>query len=110
MTMHPDKSDATPLFIEIRPGMRKALADAVEAFLNLLDQIDDDADLEEDDAPEDDAPCEDVGDNEPSLGSAGSTGLNWSHNQEGWADGSDDDREDDDEREEDHDFEMEDGR
>jgi hypothetical protein len=61
-----DNADVSPLFIEIRPGMRKALADAVEAFLNLLDQIDDDADLEDADPPEDDAPCEDVGDNEPS--------------------------------------------
>ena len=54
-----DNAASAPLFIEIRPGMRKALADAVEAFLNLLDQIDADADLEDADPPEDDAPCED---------------------------------------------------
>jgi hypothetical protein len=69
-----DNAASAPLFIEILPGMRKAFADAVEAFLNLLDQIDADADLEEDNPPEDDAPREDVGDDEPSLGSAGSTG------------------------------------
>ncbi|NUJ78892.1 hypothetical protein HUN39_02370 [Methylocystis sp. FS] len=74
--------------------MRKALADAVEAFLNLLDQIDGDADREADNPPEDDAPCEDVGDDEPSLGSAGSTALSWSYSQIGWAQGADDDRED----------------
>ncbi len=68
-------TDAASLFIEIRPGMRKALADAVEAFLNLWDQIDADADLEEDNPPEDDAPCEDVGDDEPSLGCARSVQL-----------------------------------
>ena len=84
-------TDAASLFIEIRPGMRKALADAVEAFLNLLDQIDADADLEEDDPPEDDAPCEDVGDDEPSLGAPGSVELSPS---DAWAQGADDDRED----------------
>jgi len=83
---------AAALFIEIRPGMRKALADAVEAFLNLLDQIDADADLEEDNPPEDDAPCEDVGDNESSLGSVGSRDA--STPQYLWAQGADDDRED----------------
>ena len=72
MSMDNDNAASAPLFIELRPGMRKALADAVEAFLNLLDQIDADADLEEDNPPEDDAPCEDVGDDEPSLGSVGS--------------------------------------
>lgn len=63
MTIGNDNAASAPLFIEIRPGMRKALADAVEAFLNLLDQIDADADLEEDDAPEDD------GSGESALGS-----------------------------------------
>ncbi len=47
MTFENDHADASPLFLEIRPGMRKALADAVEAFVALLDQIDGDADLEE---------------------------------------------------------------
>ncbi len=56
MTVQNDNADVTPLFLELRPGMRKALADAVEAFLNLLDQIDADADLEEDNPPEDDTP------------------------------------------------------
>ncbi|MCQ4191066.1 helix-turn-helix domain-containing protein [Methylocystis suflitae] len=79
---------------KFRPGMRKALADAVEAFLNLLDQIDADADLEEDNPPEDDAPCEDVGDNEPSLGALGGTALGGYFNQAGWAQGASDDRED----------------
>jgi hypothetical protein len=78
-------------FIEIRPRMRKALADAVEAFLNLLDQIDADDDLEEDDAPEDDTPCEDVGDDEPSLGSTGASEHAY---QPLWARGGTDDRED----------------
>ncbi len=45
-------TDAASLFIEICPGMRRALADAVEAFLNLLDQIDAAADLEDADPPE----------------------------------------------------------
>ncbi len=71
--------------------MRKALADAVEAFLNLLDQIDGDADLEDADAPEDDAPCEDVGDNEPSLGAPEASSF---PPQTYWAEGTDDDRED----------------
>jgi hypothetical protein len=86
-----DNAASAPLFIEVRPGMRKALADAVEAFLNLLDQIDADADLVEDNPPEDDAPCEDVGDNEPSLGAPGTF---YFPDQAHWADGSDDDRED----------------
>ena len=90
-----DNAASAPLFIEIRPGMRKALADAVEAFVALLDQIDADADLEEDDAPEDDAPCEDVGDNEPSLGSLGGVFADAaSFPQSLWAQGADDDRED----------------
>ncbi|MGJ0505237.1 MAG: hypothetical protein ACR65X_16135 [Methylocystis sp.] len=72
--------------------MRKALVDAVDAFLNLLDQIDDDGDLEEDDPPEDDAPCEDVGDNEPSLGSVG--GGSPYFDQTVWARSETDDRED----------------
>ena len=42
-----------------------------------------------------------MGDNEPSLGSAGSTALSWSYSQIGWAQGSDDDRE----RENEHDEE-----
>jgi hypothetical protein len=91
-------TDSAALFIEIRPGMRKALADAVEAFLNLLDQIDADADLEadleEDNPPEDDAPCEDVGDDEPSLGGLGGTALGGYFNHAGWAQGASDDRED----------------
>ena len=45
MSVDNDNTASAPLFIEFRPGMRKALADAVEAFLNLLDQIDGDADL-----------------------------------------------------------------
>ncbi|MGZ9116439.1 MAG: hypothetical protein ACXW3V_05785 [Methylocystis sp.] len=43
--------------------------------MNLLDQIDADADLEEDNPPEDDAPCEDVSDNEPSLGAPGASSF-----------------------------------
>lgn len=39
-------SDA-PLFLELRPGTRKALANAVEAFIELLNQFDGDADLED---------------------------------------------------------------
>ncbi len=89
---------AAPLFIELRPGMRKALADAVDAFLNLLDQIDADADLEDADAPEDDAPCEDVGDDEPSLGAPGASSF---PPQTLWALGAaDDDREVEDEHDE----------
>lgn len=86
-----DNADSAPLFIEIRPGMRKALADAVEAFLNLLDQIDADVDLEDADPPEDDTPCEDVGDNEPSLGAPGTF---YFPDQAHWSRGDDDDRED----------------
>ncbi|MGZ9102436.1 MAG: hypothetical protein ACXW3Y_05920 [Rhodoplanes sp.] len=51
-------ADVMPLLIEIRPGVRMALAYAVEAFLNLLAQIDADAELEGDNPSEDDAPCE----------------------------------------------------
>jgi hypothetical protein len=53
----------------------KRIAMAVDALVALLAQIDGDADRGEDNPPEDDAPAEDVGDNEPSLGSAGSTAL-----------------------------------
>jgi hypothetical protein len=78
--------------------MRKALADAVEAFVALLDQIDADADLEEDNPPEDDAPCEDVGDDEPSLGAPGASSF---PPQTLWALGAaDDDREVEDEHDE----------
>ena len=93
MSIANDNAAAAPLFIEIRPGMRKALADAVEAFLNLLDQIDADADLEDDDPPEDDAPCEDVGDDEPSLWSVRSLARSTFRTRH-WAEGADDDRED----------------
>jgi hypothetical protein len=64
----------------------------VEAFLNLLDQIDADSDLEEDNPPEDDAHCEDVGDDEPGLGSIGSRDTGGP--QHLWSQGADDDRED----------------
>ncbi len=74
-----DNADVAPLFGEFRPGMRKRVSAAVDALLALLlDQIDGDPDFEQDNPLEDDAPCEDVGDNEPSLGSAGSTALSWS--------------------------------
>jgi hypothetical protein len=91
MSVQNDNAASAPLFIELRPGMRKALADAVEAFVALLDQIDADADLEEDDGPEDDAPCEDVGDDEPSLGA---TGTFFFPDQRHWAQGTYDDRDD----------------
>ncbi len=97
MSIGNDNADAASLFIEIRPGMRKALADAVEAFLNLLDQIDADANLEEDNPSEDDAPCEEVGDNEPSLGTPGESSF---PPQTHWAQGADDDREVEDEHDE----------
>jgi hypothetical protein len=79
MTSENDNIDLLPLFIEFRPGFRKRISAAVEALVDLLDQIDDDGDREEDDAPEDDAPCEDVGDDEPSLGAT--TAMNQAH---GW--------------------------
>jgi hypothetical protein len=78
----------------------KRIAEAVEALVALLDQIDGDADLEEDNPPEDEAPAEDVGDNEPSLGSTGGTALSWSYSLIGWAQGADDDREVEDEHDE----------
>ena len=84
MSIANNNAASAPLFIELRPGTRKALADAVEAFVALLDQIDADADLEEDNPPEDDAPCEDVGDNEPSLGAPGTF---YFPDQAHWADG-----------------------
>jgi hypothetical protein len=93
-----DNADVSPLFLEFRPGIRKRIAAAVDALVALLDQIDGDADLEEDNPPEDDAPAEDVGDNEPSLGSAGSRDA--STPQYLWAQGADDDREVEDELDE----------
>lgn len=66
-----DNAASAPLFVEVRPGMRKRIAAAVDALVALLDHIDGDADLEEDNPPEDDAPAEDVGDEEPSLGWTG---------------------------------------
>lgn len=90
-----DNAASAPLFIKLRPGMRKALADAVEAFVALLDQIDADADLEEDNPPEDDAPREEVGDDEPSLGSLGGGFVGAAtFPQSLWSHGSEDDRED----------------
>jgi len=91
MTITHDRAGGAPLFIELRPGMRKALADAVEAFLNLLDQFDADADIEDGDPLEDDAPYEDVGDDEPSLGAPGAA---FHPNQSHWSQGAGDDCED----------------
>lgn len=62
MTIAHDRAAGAPLFVEYRPGMRRRIAAAVDALIELLDQIDGDADLEEDDPLEDDAPCERVGD------------------------------------------------
>jgi hypothetical protein len=93
-----DNADVSPLFLEFRPGIRKRIAAAVDALVALLDQIDGDADLEEDNPPEDDAPTEDVGDNEPSLGSVASRDA--STPQYLWAQGADDDREREDEHDE----------
>jgi hypothetical protein len=93
-----DNADVSPLFLESRPGMRKRIAAAVDALVALLDQIDGDADLEEDNPPEDDAPAEDVGDEEPSLGSVASRDA--STPQYLWAQGADDDREREDEHDE----------
>jgi hypothetical protein len=93
-----DNAEVSPLFLEFRPGMRKRIAAAVDALVALLDQIDGDADLEEDNPPEDDAPTEDVGDNEPSLGSVASRDA--STPQYLWAQGADDDREREDEHDE----------
>ncbi len=86
MTVDNDNMDLLPLFIEFRPGFRKRISAAVEALVDLLDQIDDDADREEDDAPEDDAPCEDVGDNEPTLGAtmAVNQAHAWRANADAW--------------------------
>jgi hypothetical protein len=40
--------------VEFTPQMRVLIADAIEALILLLDEIDDDADLEDDDISEDD--------------------------------------------------------
>jgi hypothetical protein len=91
MSFDNDNADAIPRPLEFRPGMRRRVAAAVDALVALLDQIDDDADLEEDNPPEDDAPCEDVGDDEPSLGAPGTF---YFPDQAHWAEGASDDRED----------------
>jgi hypothetical protein len=95
-----DAADLSPLFVEFRPGMRKRIAAAVDALVALLDQMDGDADFECGDPLEDDSPAEESGDDEPNLGSAGSTALSWSYSQIGWAQGTDDDREVEDEHDE----------
>ncbi len=84
-------SAGAPLFVEYRPGMRRRIAAAVEALLDLMDQIDGDADFEDDDPLEDDAPAEDIGDNEPSLGAPGAAFF---PSQSHWSQGKLDDRED----------------
>ena len=48
--------------VRFTPSMRRLIADAIEAMIILLDEIDGDADLEDDD------PAEENGDAEPSLG------------------------------------------
>jgi hypothetical protein len=57
-----------PQVITFTPSMRRLLADAIEALLPLLDEIDGDADLEDDD------PADANGDAEPSLGAT--NGMN----------------------------------
>jgi hypothetical protein len=57
MTKHaPPPKDATPVFIQFRPGMRRLIEDAIGSLVLLLDEIDGDEDFEED------------GSDEPSLG------------------------------------------
>ncbi|MGA2795797.1 MAG: hypothetical protein ABSE69_20240 [Roseiarcus sp.] len=51
-----------PQIVTFTPGMRRLIADAIEALILLLDEIDGDADFEEDD------PAEENGDLEPILG------------------------------------------
>jgi hypothetical protein len=69
-----DNADVSPLFVQ-PPRHQQARCGGRGALVALLDHIDGEADLEEDNPPEEDAPAEDVGDNEPSLGSVGSTSL-----------------------------------
>ncbi len=38
-------SDEQTVFVEFRPNMRRLIADAIEALILLLDEIDGDADL-----------------------------------------------------------------
>jgi hypothetical protein len=71
--------------------MRKALADAVDASVTYWTRSTPTPILRRT-TPEDDAPCEDVGDDEPSLGSVGSRDA--SLPQYLWSQGADDDRED----------------
>jgi hypothetical protein len=94
-----DNADVSPLFVQ-PPRHQQARCGGRGALVALLDHIDGEADLEEDNPPEEDAPAEDVGDNEPSLGSVGSTSLLGSYSQIGWAQGADDDREVEDEHDE----------
>lgn len=94
MTFHNENTEASPLFVEYRPGMRRRIAAAVDALVALLDQIDGDSDFEEEDPLEDDAPAEDVGDAEPSLGALGGTWTAEHFDQAAWAHGGKDDRED----------------
>ncbi len=90
----------TPIAREIPArvvSMRRRIAITAQVLVDLLDVLDVDAEREEDDPPEDDAPCEDVGDNEPSLGA---TGTFFFPDQRHWAQGTDDDREVEDEHDE----------
>ena len=87
-------SENTPIASEIPRrvvSMRRRITIAAQVLIDLLDVLDDDADLEEDNPPEDDAPCEEVGDDEPSLGAPGASSF---PPQTHWAEGTDDDRED----------------
>jgi len=89
-----DNADVTPLFVEIRPGLRKRIAAAIEALIDVLDQIDGehDDDLEDSEPLEEDDPAEDSGDAEPSLGSLGAHSEGF--HQDAWACGAQNDCED----------------
>ena len=47
MSHVPPQEHAEPIMLEFRPAMRRLIEDAIESFILLLDEIDDDPDLED---------------------------------------------------------------
>lgn len=77
--------------VRFTPGMRRLIADAIEALILLLDEIDGDPDLEEDEPAEEGDDELDDADKEPSLGAPEShpitSTLGGRGDQTHWADG-----------------------
>lgn len=67
--------DAPSIILEFTPAMRNLVADAIEALLLLLDEIDGDADREDDPDFEEELDREDDSDNDNESGIGDADGL-----------------------------------